>query len=66
MRWNLKGRHHMGMQPVLVMLRMVLPLHEHLAFKRIPVAVQQRAPQSVGLLLQLDNVVLGQMRVVRR
>jgi len=42
----------------------IAPLGEHLTLEGIPVSFQERFTQGFGLLLQLEDVVVGDERVL--
>ena len=54
----------MGSDSVAIMIRIIHELLEYLALKGIPVAVQQRPLQCIRLLLQLEDVVLCDERIL--
>ena len=65
-RRNLERLHHMRPQAILVVRRVIPPLLEHLPLEAVPVSVQQRRPQRRRLLLQLENVVIRDKRILHR
>lgn len=50
---------------VIVMLRIVHELSEDLTLKRIPVTHEQSLPQRLWLALQLEDVVIRDIRIIR-
>ena len=61
---DLEGLDDVGVQPVCVVRGIVPELGEHHALEGIPAALQQALPQGFRLLLQLEDVVIGDERVL--
>ena len=61
---NLERADNVRMEAVFVMVRVIDEFRERLSLERIPLSVQQRVPQLLRLLLQLEPVIVRDVRVV--